>query len=109
MTTNPGGAAPGGACFRQAETEEEIWHMRRGTSPGAQRARSAEMRQHPSADRPRAVCSTAREGRNRVTHTLPLSDTHTAPAVTHSLPGRSVLARCEYIRREGGGGGRERG
>lgn len=68
-------------------TEEEIWHIWRGTQPGGG-AQSTGMRQHPSADDRPAACTPTREGRTRHTHT------HTAPAVTHSLPGRCGWVDC---------------
>lgn len=48
-------------------TEEEIWHIWRGTQPagGAQRG---ELRQHQCADSRREAWGPAREGRTRLTH-----------------------------------------
>ncbi len=77
----------GGACVcvcvcasgGDRRTEEEIWHIWRGTQPGGG-AQRAGMRQHPSADSRAAACGPTREGRTRLTHCTS-SNSFTAKAV----------------------------
>lgn len=72
-------------CVRQAETGGQ--RRRFGTfgeQPGGGAQRGTGMRQHPSADSRAAACGPTGEGRT--------GRTHTAPAVTHSLPAACV---CE--------------
>lgn len=70
-------------CVRQAETGGQ--RRRFGTfgeQPGGGAQRGTGMRQHPSADSRAAACGPTGEGRT--------GRTHTAPAVTHSLPAACV-------------------
>lgn len=66
-------------------TEEEIWHIWRGTQPGGG-AQSTGMRQHPSADDRPAACTPTREGRTRHTHTH-----------THCTSSNSFTARAVWV------------